>query len=137
MRFLLVLILGMTLWLRIVFMLMSSGASEMAKYRNKKVTIDGVTFPSKKEGKRYQDLCLLEQSHHIRELQLQPKIKIEIGGIPLKFDSGRQVTYIGDFKYYDTHRQEWIIEDVKGFRTREYKLKKALVKAMGIKITET
>ncbi len=117
---------------------MQKGASEpRRKYKNSKTEVDGILFDSKKEAQRYQDLKMLEMAGAIKNLHLQPKIKIEIGGIKLMFDSGRQVTYIGDFQYYDNDLGKFIVEDTKGYRTRDYKLKKAMVRAMGIEIVET
>ena len=40
----------------------------MSKYRNKKITINGITFDSIKESKRYQELKLLERANEITEL---------------------------------------------------------------------
>lgn len=97
--------------------------------------MDGITFASKREAKRYSELKLLEKAGVISHLELQPRIKIEIGGIPIKFDSGRQVYYVADFRYIEDGK--YVVEDTKGFRTRDYKLKKALVTAMGIAIVET
>ena len=107
----------------------------MNKYRNQKITIDGHTFDSKKEGKRYLELKLLERGGAIKYLELQPRIKIEIGGIPVKFDTGRQVYYTADFRYVENDK--YILEDVKGYKTPVYKLKKAMVRAMGMEILET
>jgi dsDNA-binding SOS-regulon protein len=41
------------------------------KYLNKKTEIDGITFASKKEAKRYSELKLLEKAKKIEDLQLQ------------------------------------------------------------------
>ena len=109
----------------------------MSKYRNIRTTVNGHTFDSKKEAARYQELCLLSRAKKIRNLVLQPEIKIEIKGVKIKYDSGRQLTYRGDFRYYDVDARREIVEDVKGYKTRTYTIKKALVKAMGIEIVET
>lgn len=98
------------------------------KYRNKKVMIDGKTFDSTREGKRYQELKLLEQAGQISHLECQPRFKLFCGQRPILFDSGRQATYVADFAYFDGERR--VIEDAKGFRTPEYKLKRAIVHAM-------
>lgn len=106
-----------------------------------KTTIDGFTFDSKKEAKRYTELKLLEAGGVIERLELQPRFDIVIGGIPVKmrsarYPNGRQLKYVGDFKYFDTQLGRQVIEDVKGHRTEVYKLKKALMEAMGHTITE-
>lgn len=41
------------------------------KYSAQKVVYDGITFHSKKEGRRYLDLKLLEKSGQISRLRLQ------------------------------------------------------------------
>jgi len=47
-------------------------------------------------------------------------------------------TYKADFVYFDKLANELIVEDVKGFRTPLYKLKKKLIEQQHkIKITET
>lgn len=109
----------------------------MSKYRNVKTTVDNIVFASKKEAARYLELKLLERAGEIAHLELQPRIKIKIGGVEIRFDTGRQVAYIGDFRYYDNTRKHYVIEDTKGFRTPAYKLKKAMVRAMGIEIVES
>lgn len=43
------------------------------KYSNKKVTIDGITFDSKKEANRYCELKLLQRAGKIKNLQMQVK----------------------------------------------------------------
>ena len=43
----------------------------MNKYRNKKVTIDGEAFDSKREARRYQELKLLERCGAISDLKRQ------------------------------------------------------------------
>ena len=108
-----------------------------SKYRSRKTVVDGITFHSKKEAARYSELKLLEKAGVIKGLHLQPRFKIKIGGIQLRFDSGRKVTYIADFQYLDVEADTFVVEDVKGYRTRDYKLKKAMMRAMGIEITET
>ena len=44
-----------------------------SKYKAKKVTIDGITFDSQKEGKRYRELSLLARVGKITDLQTQVK----------------------------------------------------------------
>jgi hypothetical protein len=93
----------------------------MAKYKNKKITVDGIAFDSKKEAKRYTELKALEQAGAIIDLRLQVKYTL----IPAQYiydctKSGKQkrkllereISYIADFVYMDcngiTH-----VEDVK------------------------
>jgi hypothetical protein len=100
------------------------------KYKNQPVEEDGYRFASKREHKRYCQLKLLEMGHEIESLELQPRFPIAIGMVKI-------CTYIGDFRYRDRRTGDLIVEDVKGVRTREYIIKKKLVKACyGIEIVE-
>lgn len=108
------------------------------KYGAKKTTVDGITFDSKKEARRYQELKTLEKAGEISNLERQPSFKLSCGDRPIRFDSGRQAVYKADFAYWDHKQEKRVIEDAKGFRTPEYKLKRAIVHAMhpAVKIIE-
>lgn len=109
-----------------------------------KPVIDGKRFDSAHEADRYLLLKAAEEQGHITDLELQPRIKIVIGGVPIKlrskaYPNGRQLTYVGDFRYVDVATGSTVLEDAKmssGHRDRVYTLKKALVEAMGLTITE-
>lgn len=96
------------------------------------------TFDSIGEYERWQDLLLLQRAGVIVGLKRQVKYEL----IPtMKTPSGktmRGVTYVADFRYYDSRKGEWITEDYKGFRTGEYKIKKKMMLAKyGIEVLET
>lgn len=95
----------------------------MNKYRNIPTTIDGVTFASKKEARRYEELKLMVRAKAITDLTLQPVFPIEIAGQKI-------CKYIADFEYTENGKR--IVEDVKSTATATpvYKLKKKLVKAL-------
>lgn len=93
----------------------------VSKYRSKRTEIDGISFASKKEAKRYSELKLLERAGHIRQLTLQPRFPLKVGGQLI-------CTYVADFAYFDQNAR--VIEDSKGFRTREYIIKAKLLKAL-------
>ena len=100
------------------------------KYNNKKTVINGITFHSKKEGLRYIELKQMQKKNKIFDLVLQPKFLIKINGVKI-------CTYIADFTY-KTGIGVVIVEDVNGFKTSIYRLKKKLMKAvLGIDIWET
>jgi len=109
-----------------------------AKYRNKKLVVDGITFDSTKEGNRYIDLKILQKEGIISKLEIQPDFPLEVNGRPVKIRSpkrpnGTKVKYIADFSY--TQDGEYIVEDVKGFDTPLSRLKRAIVEAIyGIEI---
>lgn len=108
------------------------------KYRNRRTEVDGITFASAKEARRYRQLKLLERAGEIADLELQPSFVLSgQDGDPLRYDTGRAVTYKADFRYYDIRKQIWVIEDAKGFATRTYKLKKAVMRGMGLPVVET
>lgn len=92
------------------------------KYGNIKTTIDGITFDSKAEARRYQELKLLEKAGEINTLKLQPIF-------PLVVNNQSVGTYIADFSY--TNRDgSLVVEDVKGVRTAVFNLKARLMKAI-------
>jgi hypothetical protein len=98
------------------------------KYHNKRTTVDGITFSSKKEAGRYIDLKRMEQAGVIRNLKLQPRFRIEHNGV-------HACDYVADFEYCLDGKI--IREDVKGIKTPMYRLKKKLVKAFyNIEIVE-
>lgn len=106
------------------------------KYGNRKVIIDGIAFDSKKEGNRYCELKLLQRAGSIVGLTLQPEFELQ----PAYTVNGKRVraiTYRADFKYFDTEKNRYVVEDVKGFRTKEYLLKKKMFAyKFGFEITE-
>ena len=79
-------------------------------------------YASKKEAKRGAELEMLEKAGEIRTLRKQHSF------ILLKADElGRQIRYVADFSYWDEGKREFVVEDVKGFRTQVYKLKRRLM----------
>ena len=100
------------------------------KYRNKKTSIDGIRFDSKREANRYIELKLLERAGAIKDLKRQvPYILID------KSRYGRAIKYVADFVYYEDDKL--VVEDVKGVRTPVYKLKKRLMaERFGIEVKE-
>jgi len=99
------------------------------KYRNVKTTVDGITFDSKRESVRYCELKLLAKARKITNLRLQVPYVMRVNGEKI-------CKYVADFVYCEDGNE--IVEDVKGMRTREYILKRKLMKAVyGIEIRET
>ena len=87
--------------------------------------MDGITFDSIHEARRFKELQLLERAGKIQGLRRQVKFQL----IPSQKDSTgkhiRPVFYVADFVYND-HRGT-VVEDAKGFKTDLYKLKKKLM----------
>lgn len=99
--------------------------SKPSKYRNQPIVIDGIRFASRAEGKRYQELNLLQFTGEIHSLVLQPRFK-------LKGKNGGVIcTYVGDFQYADRRQHagddgHFVVEDVKGVKTDAFRIKAAL-----------
>ena len=106
------------------------------KYSNKKCKCaSGHLHDSKKEAKRCNELTILENAGYIQDLQQQVKFVLipsqKIGGKVVE----RECSYYADFVYTENGRQ--IVEDTKGFRTADYKLKRKLMLYVhGIHINE-
>lgn len=105
------------------------GNSPASKYRNSHVVVDGTTFDSKAEARRYQELKLMQAAGEITDLEAHPCYPLIVNGVKVG-------SYEADFRYV-TQGGETVIEDVKGVRTDTYRLKKRLVEALyGIKVVE-
>lgn len=105
------------------------------KYLNKKTVVDGITFDSKKEAKRYGELKILEKAGQIDTLTLQPKFTLIPSQRRADGKEERPVVYIGDFMYRENGK--FVVEDTKGFRTADYIIKrKLMLKEHGITVRE-
>lgn len=107
-----------------------------SKYHNRRTTVDGIAFDSAKEAARYSELKLLLRAGEINELKLQEKYML----IPAQYRDGvcieRECAYIADFDYIDKNGVH-VVEDTKGVRTKEYRIKrKLMLYIFGIRITE-
>jgi hypothetical protein len=100
------------------------------KYHAVATLVDGLRFDSKVEAGRYGELCLLQRAGVIRNLTIHRRYPLEVNGV-------LAATYEADFVY---ERDEIsVVEDVKSTptRTREYRIKKKLMKAIhGLDIRE-
>ncbi len=108
-----------------------------SKYRNVRTEVDGIMFDSKREAARYSELRLMEKAGQIVNLVCQLKYPLTMRGFHI-------CDYVADFVYwvpdprgaesvyipgvYEGHARK-VVEDVKGFRTDVYRLKKKLMKA--------
>ncbi len=106
----------------------SNGAEPTSKYRNIRTAIDGISFASRREARRYAELCLQRQTGEIQELGVQKHFSLDVNGIHI-------CDYIADF--VDRPESAQIVEDAKGKRLELYRIKKRLMKAiLGIDIAE-
>lgn len=108
------------------------------KYHNKKVVVNGITFDSRKEAKRWGELSLLETAGAISDLQRQVKYILipaqrepdtvgARGGIKKGKVIEKECAYIADFVYKDLTLNETVVEDTKGFKTKDYIIKRKLM----------
>ena len=106
------------------------------KYGNRMVSVDGYKFDSVREAQRYIDLSLMQRAGVISDLRRQVPFEL----VPKQKDSRgrviREIRYIADFVY--TENGKTVVEDAKGYKTKEYELKKKLMKYFhNIEIKET
>lgn len=113
---------------------------------------NGIEFDSKKEMQRYVELRLLERAGKITDLELQKVFEL----IPAQYEPSTEVykrgekkgtpkrgrcienavVYKADFCYTDEHGRK-IVEDAKGFKTKDYIIKRKLMLYVhGIRILE-
>lgn len=124
-----------------------------SKYGAKKITRDGITFDSLQEYRRFCELSLLEKAGDITDLKRQvvfPLIPTQREEPCAVYKKGKnkgapkpgkviekEVNYIADFVYTNKLTGEVIVEDVKGFKTKDYILKrKMMLYFHGIRIRE-
>lgn len=120
----------------------------MSKYHSRKITRDGEVFDSVKEYRRWCELKLLEKAGQITDLQRQVKFVL----IPAQYEPKwfprlktfgdgkcieRECAYIADFVYFDMTTCRKTVEDTKGFKTKDYIIKRKLMLWVhGIRIQE-
>ncbi len=118
-----------------------------SKYRNQQVTVGDETFDSGKEYRRFCELKLLQRAGKIKDLQRQVKFVLiptqresdEIGvrgGVKKGKVIEYECAYIADF-VYTNDKGETVVEDTKGFKTKDYIIKrKLMLERHGIRIKE-
>jgi hypothetical protein len=85
---------------------------------------DNITFSSKKEMVRYNELKQLLQLGQISDLILQPKFVLQDKFFDNTGKLHRAICYVADFQYKLKGLD--VVEDTKGFCTDVYKLKKKM-----------
>ena len=114
------------------------GYKPKSKYGAEKTIVNGISFSSKKEARRYQELLFLQKAGKISGLDLQVKYEIiqehrepDTIGPRGGRKKGKIIEparyYVADFVYYDSETETVVVEDCKGFKTDVYRLKKALM----------
>jgi len=105
------------------------------KYGAKKTVVGDIKFDSKKEANRWIELQLLERAGEISGLQRQVKIELMGQHGPLLTRTGRKMLFSVDSA--STEKGAVIHEDVKGYATRDYEVRVAVARAMGLEVKET
>ncbi len=92
------------------------------KFGNQRTVVDGISFASKAEAKRYGELRALQAAGVIFGLSLQqrfPLTTLQPGATVVE----RIGDYIADFTYSRSADDTLVVEDVKGMRTAVYNWK--------------
>lgn len=122
--------------------------SKKNKYNAHSVEYDGIQFDSQKEALRYKELGFLQTDGIITDLRRQVKYVLipaqrepatvgARGGVKQGKLLEKECSYIADFVYTVVETGETVIEDTKGFRTKDYVIKRKLMLFVyGIRIKE-
>ena len=94
------------------------------KYHAKKTWMKGRVYDSKKEANRAFELELLAKYGKIQNLQKQVPFVLQEGFVDRDGHKVRPIEYVCDFVYEENGQK--IAEDSKGFRTKEFILKKKM-----------
>ncbi len=109
---------------------------KIQKYSAQRITVDGITFDSKREAKRWAELKLLERAGDILELRRQVVVPLEGRNGPILTRKGRHMRITVDFGYVDAATGLTIYEDAKGMPTRDYEVRRAVAAAQGVEVRE-
>lgn len=92
------------------------------KYHARRAPCGDHVHDSQAERARCWVLQQRERLGEIQQLRRQTRWPLEVNGVPI-------CVYVCDFDYFDT---EWrrVLEDTKGVRTRDYRIKAKLMQAV-------
>jgi hypothetical protein len=102
----------------------SAKPKKPSKYRNVPVTVDGIRFASKREAAYYCELKLREKAGEVSGLSLQHHFVLHGP------DGLLITTYVADFCFWDSTADRFRVIDVKGMETKEFRIKKRLMKSL-------
>ena len=116
------------------------------KYHAQKCRVGDEVFDSRKEMRRWNELIILEKAGEISALKRQVKYILIPSQREVVMKKGvpkpgkvleREVGYVADFVYYDKRTKKLVVEDAKGYRTKDYVIKRKLMLYIhGIRILE-
>ena len=92
------------------------------KYRAIPTEWNGYKFASRAEARRAAELDILRRAGQIGPVEYHPRYAIAVSGVKV-------CDYVADFAYL-TREGVQVVEDVKGFKTPVYRLKKKLFEAL-------
>lgn len=97
---------------------------KQSKYHAQKTEVDGKVFDSKHESRDYLKLKAMEDSGIIHNLQTQVSFELQPKYITKDGCKIRPISYVADFVY--ERDGVTYVQDSKGFRTKEYALKRKM-----------
>ena len=116
------------------------GSLSRSKYGNVYIEVDGHTFDSLAEARRYGELVWRREAGEIRNLRVHPTFPLYA---PVMLASAEQqgklrkvATYEADFAYIELGSGQTVVEDVKGKRTDVDILKRKWMAVQGIEVVE-
>ena len=104
----------------------STSATTTSKYRSRSVVMDGLSFASQWEADRWPELNLLQKAGVLSNLRRQVSIEVA-PATTYRGERVRKIYYIADFVYEENG--ETVVEDAKGFHTKDWRIKWKLLKA--------
>lgn len=105
---------------------LTGAMSARRKYKNIPEVVDGFTFDSRLEAKRYGELKLLEKAGEICRLKMQTRWDLQVNNVHIAY-------YFSDFDYLEAGKL--VVEDCKGLETPVFRIKaKMLFAQYGIEI---
>lgn len=113
----------------------SAVREKRSKYGAQRTQAYGHTFASKGEAMRYIELRQMERAGLIQQLELQVSYEL-VPAVVIGGKKTQPIRYVCDFRYLEGG--VLVVEDFKGVRTKEYLIKRALMRHVhGIEIRET
>ena len=107
------------------FDLEGGNVSKKSRYTSYKPIIDGNKFDSLMEAKYFLHLLQLQCKGDIQHLVRQPHFVLQ-EAFTKNGKKYRPIEYVADFRYQIVNTDQWVIVDVKGKETVEFKLKQKL-----------
>lgn len=102
--------------------LLSAKPKRGNKYGAKRTLLDGIGFDSKAEASFYADLKIREKAGEVADIERQREYDLMVNGVLV-------ARYRADFVFFDRRARARRVIDVKGVATRDFTMKRKLMKA--------